>query len=315
MDDGSVDVMEYQAENSYIDTLEPKSKPVEPKSKPVQPESKPVEPTPKSVEPVKITYDIDDKCPPEPPLLYKVIAEIVGTFILVFFGCGAVCQVKYTGAMVGLGQVTTTFALGGALGIYACGSISGGHLNPAVTLAFALVRPKDFPFRNVVPYWIAQVAGAFGASSLLYYFFYWSIKEFEANEGIVRGQYGHSFAGAFGCYWSEYVIGAYHAILLEMMGTGMLTFVVFSITHKNNNVPASLVPVLVGITIGSVIAIIGSMSGGAINPARDFGPRLLTYIQGWGEESFDHYWVYTLGPLIGGFIGAFYADECLRSSS
>jgi len=300
MNDEPVEVMEYKPEESYMDTLEPKIEPVEPTPKPVA-----------NVKPV--TDEKDDKCLNEPPLLYKVIAEMAGTFILVFFGCGAVCQSKYTGAMVGLGQVTTTFALGGMLGIYTCGSISGGHLNPAVSLAFALVRPKDFPFRNLLPYWIAQVVGAFGASALLYYLFYWSIKEFEANEGIIRGQYGHSFSNAFGCYWSENVTGPFHAILLEMLGTGILTFVVFSITHKRNNVPGSMVPALVGITIGSVIAIIGSMSGGAINPARDMGPRLFTYLQGWGNESFDHYWVYTLGPLIGGFIGAFYADEVLRS--
>lgn len=242
----------------------------------------------------------------------RLFAEFLGTFVLVWFGCGAVMNAKYTGAMVGLGQVTMTWVLGGALAVYTCGSISGGHLNPAVSLAFALVRPRDFPIYYLIPYAVAQTTGAFCASAVNYYLFKDSILRFENKNGFVRDEDGHSYANAFGCYWSDDVEDATHAFVLEIIGTAMLTFTVFTVTNKSNNVPAYLVPAIVGIAIGSIIAIIGSMSGGAINPARDIGPRLFTLVVGWGTYSFDKMWPYTAGPFAGGVLGAVLSDLLVR---
>lgn len=251
-----------------------------------------------------------------PTLSQKIIAEVVGTFILVWFGCGAVMQTKYTGAMVGLGQPAMTWVLGGALAVYTCGSISGGHLNPAVSLAFALVRPKDFPFTDLVPYAIAQTIGAFAAAAVNFGIYREAIYAFEADNGFVRNESGHSYGGAFGCYPSDIVASETQAVAMEVMGTAMLTFVVFSITHPKNNVPGYLVPALVGVAIGSIIAIIGSLSGGAINPARDLGPRLYTaYLGGWGNYAFEGLWIYMVGPFVGGPLGAIIADGVVRNSS
>jgi len=249
-----------------------------------------------------------------PSLGQKLIAEIFGTFILVWFGCGAVMNTKYTGAMVGLGQPAMTWVLGGSLAIYTCGSISGGHLNPAVSLAFALVRPAVFPVTHFIPYLIAQVIGAFGAAAANYYIYFKAIEAFEAENGFVRNESGYSFGGAFGCYWSGFVSSPTHALAMEIVGTAMLTFVVFSITNKSNNVPGYLVPALVGVAIGSIIAIIGSLSGGAINPARDVGPRLFTYFfGGWDDYALSGAWVYSAGPFIGGPLGAVIADGIVRN--
>lgn len=245
----------------------------------------------------------------------RLIAEATGTFVLVFFGCGAVMQSKYTGAMVGLGQPAMTWVLGGVLAVYTCGSISGGHLNPAVSLAFTLARPKDFPFADLLPYAIAQTFGAFVAAAVNYGIFSESIKAYEEANGFIRDESGYSFAGAFGCYWSgDFVRDETHAVLMEVMGTAMLTFTVFSITHPSNNVPGAIVPVLVGVAIGSIIAIIGSLSGGAINPARDVGPRLFTLLFGWGQYGFEGTWVYSVGPFIGGPLGAMLADGVVRQN-
>jgi len=105
------------------------------------------------------------------------------------------------------------------------------------------------------------------------------------------------------------------AVAMEVMGTAMLTFVVFSITHPKNNVPGYLVPALVGVAIGSIIAIIGSLSGGAINPARDLGPRLYTvYLGGWGPYAYEGLWVYMVGPFVGGPLGAILADGVVYSN-
>jgi len=245
----------------------------------------------------------------------KLLAEVVGTFILVWFGCGAVMQTKYTESMVGLGQPAMTWVFGGALAIYTCGNVSGGHLNPAVSLAFAIVRPSDFPFSDLIPYAIAQTLGAFGAAAVNYGIYSEAIKEYEATNGFVRNETGHSYGGAFGCYWSDYVKDENQAVAMEIAGTALLTFVVFSITNKSNNVPGHYVPALVGIAIGSIIAIIGSLSGGAINPARDIGPRLFTYFVGWNEYGFEGLWVYSAGPFIGGPLGAIIADSIVRNFS
>lgn len=221
-------------------------------------------------------------------------------------------QSKYTGAMTGLGQVTMTWVLGGALAVYTCGNISGGHLNPAVSLAFSIVRPSEFHIGLVIPYAFSQGLGAFGAAALNYYLFKDAILEYEDANKFTRGENGFTFGGAFGCYWSSYMKSETQAVISEVAGTAMLTFVVFSITHPSNNVPGSLVPALVGAAIGSIIAIIGSLSGGGINPARDLGPRVLTSLVGWGIYSFEGWWVYTLGPCIGGPLGAMLADGVLR---
>jgi len=250
--------------------------------------------------------------PPEPTVGKKLFAELLGTFVLVWFGCGAVMNAKYTGAMVGLGQVTMTWVLGGALAVYTCGSISGGHLNPAVSLAFALVRPADFPIYMLIPYAMAQIIGAFCASAVNYYLFSDAIIKFEMANEFVRDTSGRSYANAFGCYWSENVENANHAFVMELLGTAMLTFTVFTVTNKSNNVPGYAVPAIVGIAIGSIIAIIGSMSGGAINPARDIGPRLFTLISGWGTYSLEMMWPYSAGPFAGGLIGAILADFLVR---
>jgi len=244
----------------------------------------------------------------------KLIAEVTGTFILVFFGCGAVMQTKYTEAMVGLGQPAMIWVFGGALAVYTCGNISGGHLNPAVSLAFSLVRPKDFPMSDLIPYAIAQTLGAFIAAAVNYGIFSEAIKAYEETNGFIRNETGYSFGGAFGCYWSDIVRDETHALIMEVMGTAMLTFTVFSITHPSNNVPGSIVPVLVGVAIGSIIAIIGSLSGGAINPARDVGPRLFTLLAGWDQYGFEGLWVYSVGPFIGGPLGAMLADGIVRQN-
>merc|ERR1711957_61026 len=128
----------------------------------------------------------------------------------------------------------------------------------------------------------------------------------------IRTESGHSYGGAFGCYWSDLVASETQAVAMEVMGTAMGTFVVFSITNKSNNVPGYLVPALVGVAIGSIIAIIGSLSGGAINPARDVGPRLFTLLAGWDQYGFEGLWVYSVGPFIGGPLGAMLADGIVR---
>ncbi len=92
-------------------------------------------------------------------LLRACFAEVVGTFLLVLFGTGAIASSVLTGAQVGLWQVAVVWGFGITLAIYVTAAISGAHLNPAVTLAFALFRRRNFPLSRLLPYWMAQLAG------------------------------------------------------------------------------------------------------------------------------------------------------------
>jgi glycerol uptake facilitator protein len=137
--------------------------------------------------------------PPEPlPLKNKLVAEFFGTATLVQIGCGANCIATYLGALVGMWQAASVWTLGAMLGIYMSANRSGGHLNPAVTLAFAVVRKDDFPISNVLPYWAAQLAGAFVAAVVNLSLFTTAITNFEADLG--EGE-GLTSATTFGCYW------------------------------------------------------------------------------------------------------------------
>jgi glycerol uptake facilitator protein len=139
-----------------------------------------------------------DTRPTPPSTTNALVAEFFGTATLVQIGCGANCIGLYLGALVGMWQAASVWTLGAMLGIYISASRSGGHLNPAVTLAFALVRRDDFPMTSVLPYWVAQLAGAFSAAVLNLFLFTTAIKNFEAD--LEEGD-ALTSATTFGCYW------------------------------------------------------------------------------------------------------------------
>ena len=116
----------------------------------------------------------------------RYLAEIVGTFLLVLFGTGAVASAVLTGAMSGLWQVAVVWGFGVTLAIYATASVSGAHLNPAVTLALAIVRPREFPFGRVLPYWVAQFTGAVLAGAVVLATFGPFLARFEAEHIVAH---------------------------------------------------------------------------------------------------------------------------------
>jgi glycerol uptake facilitator protein len=141
----------------------------------------------------------------------KPLAEFCGTFILVFFGCGVVHTATLCGAQAGLWQIAIVWGLAVAFGIYVSGAISGGHLNPAMTLAFAVNR--RMPFREVVPYWCGQFSGAFCAAAVLYFLFAPSMKVFEREEGLEPNSivtarcYGEYYSSPHAAYSSPHAEG------------------------------------------------------------------------------------------------------------
>lgn len=251
---------------------------------------------------------------PEASLKKALIAEIFGTCTLVQVGCGGVCVYIYVGVMRGLWPAAAIWALGATLAVYATASISGGHLNPAVSLAFALVRPGDFPLKKLLPYWGAQIIGAIIAGVFNLLLFHTAIEGYETKNEITRGN-AESIKSAvgFGLYWSlsPSIARGVHACFVEAFGTAFLVFNIFAATNAKNKVPAAAVAPIVGISIGMMIALLGALTGAGINPARDLGPRLVTLCAGWKSAAMTNVWVYIIGPLIGGPIGALLADKVL----
>ena len=229
--------------------------------------------------------DVDaSACACKKKLLREMLAEAIGTGIIVHLGCGTVCAAIYRSAQVGLFQIAAIWAIAVSLAIYCTAGISGAHLNPAMTLAFSVLR--DFPKGKVIWYWLAQVIGATSAAALNYALYAKQILLFEASEGIIRGTFD-SFrsAAAFGEYFIETNIGWKTAFLAEACGTCVLAFVIFALTNKNNKdtVPKGMEPALIGCTVAALISVLAPLTHAGFNPARDFGPRIISHFMGWGH--------------------------------
>jgi glycerol uptake facilitator protein len=265
----------------------------------------------------------------QPALPGRLIAEAVGTFLLVFFGVGSVHVAVFAGAYAGLGQVAIVWGLGVGLAIYATAAVSGAHLNPAVTIAFAAFR--GFRWKEVPAYCIAQLAGAFACAAVLYGLFHNWITAFEVENGIVRGEPGSQrSAMAYGEYFPNpdvagvdeaafALVSHTQAFAAEAIGTALLVLFIFALIEpKSRMAPAGRgVAFPIGFTVTAIICILAVISQAGLNPARDFGPRLFSYFVGWGEIAIPgprggFFTVYILAPIVGGLVGAGAYDLLLK---
>jgi MIP family channel proteins len=237
--------------------------------------------------------------------LREVAAEFLGTFVLICFGVGVVAQVVLGAGDTGQYlSINLGWALGVTLGCYIAGGISGAHLNPAVTLALAVLR--GFPPRKVIPYILAQFAGAFAASAVVYLTYYDALNVFDPERTLKT-------AGIWSTYPQDYLSNVPGGLVDQIVGTALLMMAVFAIgDQRNMKLPAPFGPLLVGLTVLAIGMTYGLNAGYAINPARDLGPRLFTYLAGWGAPVFqahDHWWwVPVVGPCIGAIVGGLLYD-------
>mmetsp|Transcript_733 Transcript_733/g.857 ORF Transcript_733/g.857 Transcript_733/m.857 type:complete len:292 (+) Transcript_733:207-1082(+) len=258
----------------------------------------------------------DDDQQQQPISLFRqMVAECIGTCILVQVGGASLCAATYMGVFDGLWQVAILWGLGLTIAIAATASLSGAHLNPAVTLSFGLIRCDSFSIVKVIPYWIAQLVGAAIAGFINLTIFETSIMKYELTNDIVRGaESSLKSASTFGDYYmlSPYVPSWNYALFIEAFGTAFLVFVIFAVTHpKNDAIASTTVPFVIGAALAVLIGTLGPLTGASLNPARDLGPRLITYFYGWGPVSLRGMVIYIVGPLIGGPIGAILADGIL----
>jgi len=245
---------------------------------------------------------------------YSFVGEALGTFILTLFGCGAVAVSILFNAHAGLMQVALAWGVGVMLAIYITRHLSNAHLNPAVSVA--MVVSGRMPLRKLPRHLVAQFVGAIVAGLAVYLLFNPSIVAFEAAEGIVRGS-PESVATAkmFGEFYpnpgSGAVVSMPLAMFVEAFATFLLVLFIFALTEDcNAGRPSSgTVPILIGLTVTSLICLTAPLTQTGMNPARDFGPRLVSWAMGWGDAAFPAkggaFWVYILAPVVGGVAAAF----------
>ncbi|CCB72839.1 MULTISPECIES: MIP/aquaporin family protein [Streptomycetaceae] len=248
---------------------------------------------------------------PGTTLLAEVAAEFAGTLVLILFGCGVVAQVSAGGALTnpkgGLGahdSIAWAWGLGVTFGVYLAGRISGAHLNPAVTVSLAAF--KGFPWRKVAPFAVAQTAGAFVAALLV---------RWNYTEILARADPGHSvktqtvFSTLPGNGSPVAGVHQWGAFRDQVIGTALLMLLILAVTDLLNTPPgANLAPLVIGLIVVVIGMAFGADAGYAINPARDFGPRLASFLTGyrgaWRDQWGDYYfWVPIVGPLVGGVAG------------
>ena len=264
--------------------------------------------------------------------LGECLAEFLGTFILIAFGDGVVAMA--VAGLPGSGRTengTTIFLAAGdwllitwgwamavTFAVYVAGGVSGAHINPAVTLAFAIRR--KFPWPKVAPYIIAQVVGAFVGAALVYLVYHDAIDAFNQAVNTTRtGPKGNITFSIFATFPAPYFQGGWVGPLIDqIVGTAfLLMFVVAVIDLRNTAVQANLAPFMIGLAVAAIGMSYGANAGYAINPARDFGPRLFAYFAGWGDVALPgsvagsfswYFWIPIVGPLIGGVIGVVVYD-------
>ena len=235
----------------------------------------------------------------------EAFAEFLGTFVLIMFGVGVVAQFVLSGATAGSYlAVNLAWGLGVVMGCYVAGGVSGAHLNPAVTLALAVHR--GFPWSKVAPYVSAQMAGAFVASAVVYATYYEALNHFDQGVRQVAGAQGT--AGIFATYPQAFLSTFPGGFIDQVVGTAMLMLVVLAISDARNAPPVSgMAPFIVGLLVVVIGMSYGFNAGYAINPARDFGPRLFTAVAGWGTEVFragnGWWWVPIAAPPLGAILG------------
>jgi glycerol uptake facilitator protein len=231
----------------------------------------------------------------EVSLARRIVAEVVGTAILVLFGAGSVVAALRMGGgeldYPGLGMVAFAFAFAIAVAIYAFGTTSGAHINPAVTVSLAATG--RFPWGEVPAYVVAQLVGATAGAALIAAAF--------GGDAVDFGTGGTTLADD-----ATYVQG----IVAEAIGTFLLVTAVMALA-VDIRAPAGWAGFMIGLAVAAAILVIGPLTGASLNPARTFGPLLVTTIGG-GDTEWGDLPLYIVGPLAGGGLAAVAYDLIVR---
>ena len=250
----------------------------------------------------------------------QCLAEFVGTFIVILVGDGAVAAAVMTNQLDGWG-VAMMWGLAVTFGIYVAGPVSGAHFNPAVTITMAVFR--DFPRSRILPFILSQIAGAFTGAAAVYGMWHGYWPRVLEKIGVEVGAPGsQKLMMIFSCFYPNpggigvdanamATVSPGGAFFIEVLLTMFLLLMIFALTEPDNpGMPqAGLGPLFIGLTVTAIVGVGGSLTMDAVNPVRDFGPRLFSYVIGFGKIAFpgprgNEWWLYIVAPIIGGLIGA-----------
>jgi glycerol uptake facilitator protein len=250
----------------------------------------------------------------------EYLAEFLGTFVLIAFGTAVVAMYVAALPLSGRGEgitsdadwllITWGWGMAVVFGVYVAGGVTGAHINPAVSVALAAFG--RFPWRKVPGYVVAQILGAGAGAALVYMVYRDPIQAYEKANNIVRDG-GDATVSIFVTPPAPYYQDYWGPFITEVVGTAFLLIIIFAVVDRMNLPPkANLAPLIIGLGVFAIGMSFGANSGYAINPARDLGPRIITWLMGWGDAAFPgaqnnldaYWWVPIVGPLVGGVIGA-----------
>ncbi len=266
---------------------------------------------------------------------YRYLNELIGTFILILLGDGAIVVNILTGGF-GLFGVSILWGFAVMFAVYWVGGVSEGHINPAVTIANAAFR--DFPWRRVPGYIAAQVVGAFLGAVWLILIWSGYYSSFAQQNNITRGAPNSALTGM--TLWTFFPNPAFagvgtkiqslnqaanlvslpQAFLSQAMVTAILVAVIFALTDDWNPMGTRETPAvaaaLIGLLVAALVMYEAPIDMATLNPARDFGPRVAGYLFGWGSVAFpgprNGWWVPIVAPIVGGLAGGLAYDYGTR---
>ncbi len=252
--------------------------------------------------------------------LGECLAECMCTIILVLVGDGVIATFALF-TNIGLGNTATSFAyewivvalgwgLALMLGMYVAGTVSGAHINPALTLGLA-ARGR-FPWNKVLPYWAAQVVGAFIAAVIVYLVYHGAIDHYIISNTVSGVPLRNTLDSIGRVFYTgpQPFVGLFGAFCSEFIGTALLVGLIFAIVDaRNQPVQGNLNPLIIGFVLTAIGLSFGLNTGFAVNPARDFGPRLwIAMVTGGFSFANNYWWIPIVACLLGGVAGAFIYD-------
>lgn len=264
--------------------------------------------------------------------LGELVAESLGTFVIIAFGDGVVAMVVAALNQSGRGpkpfvteadwlMIAWGWGFAVAFAVWVAGGVSGAHLNPAVTLAQAMRR--GFPWRKVPSYWGAQLFGAFVGAAIVWFNYRSAIDSAMHVNHVVKGtQASVPYFSIFGTFPAKYFGSWIGPFMDQVIGTAFLVGFIFAVTDEfNAPVKGNLAPLIVGFIVVAIGLSYGANAGYAINPARDLGPRLWAWIVGFKTIAMpgdygnvnDYFWIPIVGPLVGALVGGFIYDFGIRN--
>ncbi|MDN3681994.1 MIP/aquaporin family protein [Vibrio tapetis subsp. quintayensis] len=250
-------------------------------------------------------------------LFGECLAEFIGTGLLIFFGVGCVAALVLTGAEFGQWEVSIVWGFGVAIAIYCTAGVSGAHINPAVTIALAAFH--GFDKQKVLPYIVAQMAGAFCSAALVYGLYSNLFTDYEILHNFARSsEEALSTAGIFSTY-PHASLSFLGALAVEFVITAVLMFGILALGDESNGASRGpMNPLLIGVLIAVIGGSLGPLTGFAMNPARDFGPKLFAYFAGWehaltGAKDIPYFIVPILGPIAGACFGGWLYPKAIAA--